>query len=736
MRDDQPARRGLLPLPSMPVRLILWACCCSLLSLVPMPASRAQAPATQAWYTAAQAEQGKQRYAQQCTWCHGARGAGETFGTPLIGERFAERWAGRTLEQLFEYVRTAMPPGKAGRLSGREYLDLLALILEFNGYPSGETALSFDALPGQVLFADREPAAPDASRTIAIRREVENFVPITEAMLLQPDPADWLMHSRTVDMQRFSPLDQINRDNVRDLRLAWVRGMEPGMQETIPVVYGGVMYVANPGDVIQALDATTGDLIWEYRRHLPDDVARLVESHEISRSLAVYADMVFHGTADGYIIALDARNGALRWETLAHDYRAGNKHSSGVIIADGKVLSGRACPQPQRCFIAAYDANTGRELWRRYTTAAPGEPGGDTWGDVPLERRGHVSPWGIPGSYDPVRRLVYWGVANPEPYPRIVRHGNPDAISRSSPADLYSNSTLALEVASGEIKWYYQHLPGDDWDEDHVHERILIDTVVAPDPEAVKWINPKVARGERRELLVTVGEPGGLWALDRQSGEFLWATPFPFDVPEFHISRIDVETGRTYLNWDRVAKAIGETHIVCFHNTKGYWPMAYSPLNNALYIPYNDFCMQQTANADTRTGTGPRLAIPRPGSDPDALAGIAKVDVATGRIERLHTQRVPSMGGALVTAGNVVFWGDLDRRVHAFDADSGETLWQSIVGDAVQNGPITYAVDGRQYVAVLTGWALSELLFLSPLPDIRIPAGHNAIYVFALPEDR
>jgi PQQ-dependent dehydrogenase (methanol/ethanol family) len=562
--------------------------------------------------------------------------------------------------------------------------------------------------------------------------QIKEFVPVTEQHLSNPDPGDWLMPSRTRDWHRFSPLDQINRDNVKQLTLVWARGLEPGVQENIPLVYKGIMYVAHPGDVVQALDATSGDLLWEYRRPEPEDMTGFATFRSVTRSLAIYDDMIFHGTGDGHVIALDARNGELRWERKMLDYRDGSNHSSGFTVADGKVLSGRSCSTTP-CFIAAHDAQTGKELWRTYTAAAPGEPGGDTWGDLPFESRIHASPWGNPGSYDPERQLVYWGTADPRPYPRVVRHhGNPDAVSRSSPAELYSNSTLALDVKTGKIVWYYQHLPGDDWDADHVQERILIDTPVAPDPKVVKWINPRISPGERRDILITLGEPGGLWALDRETGEFLWANPFPFDVPEFHLSDIDEKTGQTFINWNKVAKSVGETHVVCFHNTKGFWPMAYNPRNNSLYIPYNDYCLEQTANADTPVGAGPRFTRPRPGADPNALSGLARVDASTGQIDRLYTQRAPSNGAVLATAGNLVFWGDLNRRFRAFDADTGEVLWETILGDSIENSTITYAVNGKQYLAVLTGWANITGTTLSYLPEVRVLGGHNTIYVFAL----
>ncbi len=568
--------------------------------------------------------------------------------------------------------------------------------------------------------------------------QVKDFTPVTREMLLNPSPNDWLMFSRTYDNQRFSPLDQINRQNVGDLDMVWSRGMSPGIHEHIPLVYRGVMYVVNPVAVLQALDATNGDLIWEYRRKLPDDLRDFISSPGRARNIAIYEDLVFYAAPDGYLLALDARTGELRWETKAHDYKTRTRHTSGPIVVEGKVLTGRSCSRTRAgCFIAAHDARTGKELWKFYTTAAPGEPGGDSWGNMPVDER-LASPWGLPGAYDPVRKLVYWGVANPRPYTRLKRHGgNVDAIPRSAPAELYSNSTLALDPETGKLAWYYQHLPGDDWDADHAQERILLRTPLNPDPNAVKWINPRIAHGQERDIVVSVGEPGGIWVLDPAQGEFLWTTPFPYDVPEFHISNIDVETGKTYLNWDLVLKKDGERKIVCFENTKSYWPMAYHPGKNSLYIPYHDSCLDVTANRESDNGHGPRIGIPRPGSDPNAFAGIAKVNMATGGIQRIYTARVPGNGAMLATGGDLIFWGDLDRRFRAFDGDTGKILWEAILGGIIQMSTITYSVNGKQYVAVLTGdGAGGTREPLEQVPGLNPPRGHNAIYVFALPEQR
>ena len=385
-------------------------------------------------------------------------------------------------------------------------------------------ALWTTALLGAVAFLPFQSL--EAQRSVP-----EDYVPVTDAMLRDPDPGDWLMVHRTYDHQAYSPLDEINRSNVGDLKLAWMWAMDEGPQQLRPLVYDGVMYIAHPGsDHLQALDATTGDLIWDYTRELPSDLREYAQLGSRTRSLAIYGDNIFHLTADAHLVAIDARTGVLNWESQLADYRDGITRSSGAMIIDGRVMSGRTCSptsQKARCFIAAHDAATGQEAWRFYTAAGADDPGGQTWGNVPTSQRVHVSPWGVPGSYDPELGLVYWGIAVPLPYTRIVRRGTWDVGDRT-PCELYSNSTVALSVETGTLEWYYQHLPCDDWDQDFVQERTLIDTVVSPDPDAVMWINPTVAGTARqRKVVVTLGEPGGLFVNDRETGEFLWATPLP-----------------------------------------------------------------------------------------------------------------------------------------------------------------------------------------------------------------
>lgn len=547
-----------------------------------------------------------------------------------------------------------------------------------------------------------------------------SYVPVTDAMLLNPPAEDWLMFSRTYDGQRLSPLQDVNRENVKQLRMVWSRGLPAGAQESIPLVHDGVMYLLTPGGGVQALDGETGDVLWEHVR----PVGEKTTAQPRSKTLALFGDLVYYTSPDNFVVALDARTGGVRWQTEV----PGGIPTSGVMVADGKVISGRSCVGLRAgCYLVAHDALTGKELWRFYTAAASGEPGGDTWADTPDERR-VASTWGLPGTYDPQRRLLYWGVANPTPNTRFARHaGNADAIPLTAPADLYSNSTIALDIDTGRLRWYYQHLPGDDWDQDFAHERTLIRTRVAPAKDRVKWINPRL-QGDERDIALTVGEPGGVFALDRGSGEFLWATPFPFDVPNFILSDIDVQTGKTHINSELLLRKRGDRHTICFYNTRSYWPTAYSARTNSLYVPWLDACLDMGFPE-------PRRGVVRQGSKPEELAGVAKIDASSGVIEHIYKSSVPINGAMLLTAGDLLFFGDLNRRFRALDAYTGKVLWETILGGPIAVSTITYRVNGKQFVAVMTGEGLPGVVaqVLSYAPQLRPPMGHNAVYVFALP---
>ncbi|MBN1240799.1 MAG: PQQ-binding-like beta-propeller repeat protein [Gammaproteobacteria bacterium] len=578
------------------------------------------------------------------------------------------------------------------------------------------------SLPAQIPGSSAPPA------------NAADYVPVTDEMLASPDPSDWLMYSRTYDAQRFSPLDEIHRGNVGELEKAWSKALPDGVIEVIPIVYRGVMYLATPGGAegssgVWALDAATGELLWEH------EPAGSLSSR--IKALAIYDDMIYYtapappGEANP-VVALDARSGAVRWRTPVTP----ETHTSGAIVVDGKVVSGRTCNSVrENCYIAAHDAETGDEVWRFDVAPGAGEPGDASWGGTPPPER-RASTWGLPGTYDPALGLIFWGISNPMPNTRADRHGGDAmAIPLHAPADLYSNSTVALDPDTGELEWYYQHLPGDDWDMDVNQEKMLIRTAVDPDPRFVKWINPDAANGEERDVVVTVGEGGGIWVNDRASGEFLWATPFPYDTPNFILSDIDVETGVTHINEALVLKEPGANSLVCYWNTRSFWPTAYHPRLNALYVPYVDHCLDMTRAVPGESGER-RTSAHRPGADPEKFAGLAKIDMATGEIERIYEARAGGMGAVLATAGDVVFWGDILQVLRAFDAETGEILWESEpLGATVQNSTITYAVEGKQYVAVVNGEAVLGARGLARAGGVTLPENRgNSINVFALPD--
>jgi PQQ-dependent dehydrogenase (methanol/ethanol family) len=579
------------------------------------------------------------------------------------------------------------------------------------------------------LAAGVAAAQPSASRLEEIAA-----APVTDAVLNDPDPSDWLMYSRTYDAQRFSPLDQIRRDNVGTLARVWSKALPDGVIEVIPIVYRGVMYLTTPGgrdgsSGVWALDATTGELLWSYE---PEGTlsSRL-------KAIAVYEDMIYYTAPaargePNAVVALDAVSGEVRWQT---DVTV-ETHTAGAIVARGNVISGRTCnSERDNCYIAAHDAKSGEEVWRFYPTPGAGEPGDDSWGGTPPSER-RASTWGLPGTYDPERNLVFWGISNPMPNTRADRHGGDhEAIPPHAPADLYSNSTVALRADTGELVWYYQHLPGDDWDMDINQEKTLLRTVIDPDPGHVKWINPEIPKGVERDVVITVGEGGGIWVNDRDTGEFIWATPFPYDTPHFILSHIDERTGVTHINWDLVLDEPGAQSLVCFWNTRSYWPTAFHPELNSLYVPYVDHCLDMTRAVPDGPGER-RVGALRPGADPAKFAGLARIDMTSGEIHRLYEGRAAGNGAVLATAGGLVFWGDIAQVLRAFDAENGEILWESEpLGATVQTSTITYAVDGRQYVAVINGEPLLGARSLANAAGLTLPDNRgNSINVFALPE--
>jgi len=575
-----------------------------------------------------------------------------------------------------------------------------------------------------------------APGTATYSQEIDSFTPVTDAMLQNPAPEDWLMWRRTLDSWGYSPLNEINQDNVDQLRLVWTRNLATGTGEITPLAYDGVLYVPQANDVIEAIDAVSGDLIWDYRRPIPEDLYEMVGGNaRNNRNLAIYENLIINTSDDNFVFALDAQTGQMVWETQIFDYRVNSAtHSSGPIIADGRVISGRSCRPwggPDACIIAAHDARTGAELWRRRLIPAPGEPGDETWGDVPYEQRQHVGSWMVP-SYDPQLQLIILGTSVTSPAPKFYL-GNPDN------KHLYHNSTLALEVDTGEIRWHYQHL-NDHWDLDHPFERLLVETRVAPDPDEVTWINPNLQMGETRRVITGIpGKTGVVYTLDRETGEFLWATP---TVQQNVIQDIDGATGVVTENPDVVFRESEQVVFVCptWTGGKDWEAGAYSPLTNTMYYPLRNTCANILATADFETDTARALTAGGQGGlaiyslaarhqitpGTSNLGTVRAINVENGRTQWLYEQRAGTMS-LVATGGGLVFGGDSNGRFRAHDHETGEILWEINLGTSVSGYPIAFAVDGKQYIAVNTGGGQINLT-----PELTPSRGTN-LYVFALP---
>ncbi len=577
------------------------------------------------------------------------------------------------------------------------------------------------------VFAVTGFIALSASQSMGQPNRTSNFVPVSDAMLQNPAPEDWLMWRRTLDGWGYSPLDQITRDNVGELRMTWTRAMHSGNQEGTPLAYRGVLYMPNPGDIIQAIDASTGDLIWEHRRDLPEDLAEFMGGLVTTkRTIALHGDLILDTTGDDYLQALDATTGELVWETLVVDYQVNPAlQTAGPIVADGRVISGRSCrgrATPDACVITAHDATTGEELWRRRTIPGPGEPGDESWGGVPFEDRKHVGTWMVP-SYDPSLQLIYIGTSVTSPAPKFMLGG-------AEYQHLYHNSTLALDVETGEIRWYYQHL-NDHWDLDHPYERLLVDTTVSPDPSTVTWINPRLQPGARRNVVTGIpGKTGVVYTLDRETGEFLWATP---TVAQNVINHIDGATGQVTENAEVVFSALGQEMLACpsWAGGKDWEAGAYSPLTGVMYYPLRNACQRLLSTTDGGNTTYALAArhILTPGTD--QLGTIRAISVETGQTRWLYEQRAATMS-LVATGGGLLFGGDTNGRFRAFDQDTGEVLWEVNLGSPVTGYPITFAVNGQQFVAVSTGTAANASINLRMTPELR-PSQANNLFVFGLP---
>ena len=673
-------------------------------------------------FTQAQAETGRAVYAQACAVCHGPNLNDGPLGAPLQGDAFMRKFGGQAVRTLFDVTRTTMPTANPGSLPAETYAALVAFILQRNDIVAGGTPLPTD--PRQ-LGAMQVPAggfsfmafSPYTERATQDRpTSLADFRPVTDDAIATPPPGDWLGWRRSYDAQGFSPLDEIVPRNVENLRLAWSWTLPAGSAEGVPLVRDGTIFVQAYGDIVQALDAKTGDLIWQYTHALESGASPF---HK--RGLALHGNRLYLGTSDVHVVALDVATGETVWDTRVGDFRLREGLNGGPLVARGKVMVGTTGTgvgaKPGGPQIVGLDAATGEIAWRLGTIARPGEPGGESWNGIPFEERSGASVW-TPGSYDPQTGLAYFGTGNTYDTGPLLQPPSAPGVTNDA---LYTNSTLAVDPDTGALAWHFQHFPNDQWDLDWAFERQIFDLPVD---------------GASRRVVLTAGKIGIYDALDASTGEFLFALDLGLNNI---VTEIDTRTGDKQV--DRSRYPDGTVQLVCPHGAgaKNFLPAAYIASRRVIVVPLNEACMDLFPVPGGGTGglsSGVNWGI-RPRPDGDGNYGrLQAIDLETRETVWTTRQRAPQTSGVLATAGGLVFAGSFDRNFSAYDARNGRLLWQTRLNDVSSSSPISYAVDGKQFVAIVVGEGGFHARSFAPLvPELRSPPNRGAtVWAFALPD--
>jgi alcohol dehydrogenase (cytochrome c) len=502
-------------------------------------------------------------------------------------------------------------------------------------------------------------------------------VPYDRIRSADREPESWLTYSGGYAGHRFSPLAEITPANVARLRPAWVyQVQEPGQVQGTPLVADGVMYVTESRSRVAALDVRTGRSLWRYEPDVPRDV-RAIGYTPSNRGVALLDGMVFVGTLAGRLVALDAASGAVRWNVEVGDNTLGYGITSAPLAVDGKILIGVSGGEAGiRGYLDAYEARTGRRLWRFHTIPGPGEPGHDTWADDSWKTGGGAA-W-LTGSYDPELNLVYWGIGNPAP------DWNGDGRAGDN---LYTCSFIALDVATGALRWHFQFTPHDthDWDANQIP--VLVDAVVA---------------GRPRKLVVTANRNGFYYVLDRVTGEFLRGTPY---ARQTWARGLDAR-GRPLVIPGTEPSESGTLVWPSLQGATNWFSPAYDPRNQVLFVPVREmgstYFKREAAYEPGKPFMGGGEIVK---ADDEVFGAVRALDVATGERRWEHRLMSPLWAGLLATAGGLVFGSTNEGNVYALDARTGRALWDFQTGGSCGANPIAFAIDGRQHVAVACGQA-------------------------------
>ncbi len=684
-------------------------------------------------YSEAQATEGKTAYESNCASCHGNSLGGSHLAPGLVGPRFDQSWRGKSADVLSFHVRRMPPEGSGEPVSLGEvtYTNILAYLLKSNGFPAGEGALPSDvAALGELTIPrlEGQDSDPDAPVTPSARQaaRLKSLPAVTDEMLGNPAPGDWLQWGRAADGMNFSPLNLINKENVAGLKPSWRAPLREGVSMSMPLVHQGIMFLHTYPDTVLALDATNGDVLWRYQHQ-----SKAGSSQKMG--LGLHGDKVFVPTSDLHVLALNARTGELVWDheidtEVPPGGRGGHQLRSAPLVVGGKVIQGvTASFASKGGFILGLDAQTGEEDWRFNTIARPGEPGGETWNDVPLEKRSGGSVW-HQGTWDPELDLVYFGVAPTYDTGPLLQPLGKEGVTNDA---LYTNCTVALRPETGELVWYYQHMPNDQWDLDWAFERQIVTLPY---------------EGKERKVVMNTGKMAIVDALDAATGEYL----FSVDAGTQNvITAIDPETGAKTVDPEKMPDPSRPT-VICPSAAGGRsWPpTSFNPETNLVYVPITEWCMLLSQKGARLLTSGVGISN---AEHPDAADGkmgrVQAIDVAYQELAWSHDQTSPISTGLLATGGGLLFSGDFDPSLKALDDRTGEVLWRAELDGVPSSSVMSYAVNDVQYVAVLVGIGNLHIGALAGayeefksgkaasegMPMSSAPQGGTALWVFSLP---